>query len=128
MEIEQLNRLNEVFSFRQSRSTANRLVNKNIPGVTVEELTHTVECKDTESEPTVQNELMQVIRAENPLETDGCLGYFEAEVLGTSGEDTINIGLTAKDNTTKQHLGRTNNSYGYYRGDLFLNKRKVPNS
>ena len=40
-------------------------------------------------------------------------------------EDTINVGLMARDNTTKQHLGRTNCSFGYYKGDLLLNKRKV---
>lgn len=61
------------------------------------------------------------------MENDGIAGYFEVEILGTSPDDTINVGLMAKDNTTKQHLGRTNNSFGYYRGDLFLNKRKVKN-
>ena len=40
-------------------------------------------------------------------------------------EDQINIGLMAKDNSTKQYLGKSNHSFGYYKGELFLNKRKV---
>ncbi len=46
-------------------------------------------------------------------------------MLVATNDDTINIGLTAKDNNTKQYLGRTNHSLGYYKGDLFLSKRKV---
>ena len=48
-------------------------------------------------------------------------------MLGTAPENTINIGLIAKDNSHKQTIGKSNFSFGYYRGDLFLSKRKVKN-
>ncbi len=53
METEEVKRLNEVFSFRRNRPVNNRLVNKNIPGVAVDENANVVECRDSETEPTV---------------------------------------------------------------------------
>lgn len=49
-------------------------------------------------------------------------------MLGIAAEDTINVGLIAKDNTNKLAIGKSNNSFGYFRGELFLNKRKVRHS
>ena len=46
-------------------------------------------------------------------------------MVSVAGEDTINIGLTAKDNSNKQTIGKCNNSFGYFKGDLYLAKRKV---
>ena len=66
-----------------------------------------------------------MVRSEHPLQNDVSLSYFEVEVLGVTTEDSISIGLMAKDNTNKQILGKSNNSFGYYKGELFFNKKKV---
>lgn len=68
-----------------------------------------------------------MVRAEIPLENDLSVSYFEAEVIWTTLEDTINVGLMAKDNNTKQYLGKCNNSIGYCKGEVFLSKKKVLN-
>lgn len=57
------------------------------------------------------------------LET--CVSYFEVEVLGVGDEDTINIGLMTKEGNMKQILGKSANSFGYLKGDLLLDKKKV---
>ena len=31
----------------------------------------------------------------------------------------------SKDNNTRQFIGKSNNSFGYYKGELYLNKKKV---
>lgn len=45
--------------------------------------------------------------------------------MGATNDDSISIGLMAKDNTNKQVLGKSNTSFGYYKGEFFLSKKKV---
>jgi hypothetical protein len=40
-------------------------------------------------------------------------------------EDAINIGLMARDSNTKQFLGKMNNSIGFMKGEIHINKKKV---
>jgi len=45
--------------------------------------------------------------------------------MGWALEDCICIGLMAKDNNIKQYPGKNNNSFGYFKGEFFLCKKKV---
>jgi hypothetical protein len=49
------------------------------------------------------------------------------EILATAEEDSINIGLVSKDSNNKIFLGRSMNSFGYLKGDLYLDKKKISN-
>jgi hypothetical protein len=50
------------------------------------------------------------------------------EILKTTEEDAINIGLISKDCNNKQFLGKSVNSFGYLKGSFYLDKKKVGNS
>jgi hypothetical protein len=69
--------------------------------------------------------VIQVTRAEHSLNLEGSASYFEIEVLGATEEDTINVGLMSKDSNNKLFLGKSVNSFGYLKGDLYLDKKKA---
>jgi hypothetical protein len=50
------------------------------------------------------------------------------EILKTTEEDAINIGLISKDCNNKQFLGKSVNTFGFLKGAYYLDKRKVGNS
>ena len=116
---------NQMFRFRRVGNIQNNLVNKNIPGINVSEKNNMVECIDAEAESYVKNTTTQIVRSLNPFEFDLCLPYFEVRVRDAAEDESINVGLISKDNTNKIVIGKVNNTFGYYKGDLYLNKRKV---
>lgn len=46
-------------------------------------------------------------------------------MLRTTEEDCINVGLTSKDSSHKQLLGKSLGSFGFLKGDIYLDKKKV---
>lgn len=48
--------------------------------------------------------------------------------MKTTEDDAINVGLISKDCNNKQFLGKSINSFGYLKGAVYLDKRKVSNS
>lgn len=47
------------------------------------------------------------------------------EILETTDDDAINIGIITKDCNQKQFTGKTLGSFGYHKGVLYLDKKKV---